>query len=583
MSNCQYVLSYDSGHEGLKSIACAGNLLIIGRSAESDIVVSGKSASEVAAKIEPCGNSYLLTVLAAGKVRVNGKKVSTHELKAGDRIEAGESVINCSLQNPVKEQTDTMARGISISMARFAEAVGRERDLKKLLNRIMNILIELLGGTDAFIFLINSNGKPEEFVSTGTADIETRFSDTIVQKVLATGTGVCVENALCNPEFCNAQSVADLKIASALCCPVTVAGKTSGVIYLGSRKAGHSYSKNDLSVLNTYSILAGMIVNHVEFISQQQASIHRLTSFSAFDGVVGESDVMKKVFAAVISLEHSDIPVLIEGETGTGKDVIANLVHKKSKRAAMPFVAVNCSSLRGELLESELFGHVKGAFTGAVKDHGGLCLAANSGTLFLDEIGEMDISLQAKLLRMLENGMIRPVGSSAERNVDIRLVFATNRNLQEMVEDRLFRQDLYFRINQFRIPLPPVRNRGEDAVLLAYFFLEKFKTEYPHKNFVDFDASSLRTIAAYEWPGNVREIANSVHKAVLMSAGPLVEMDLPDTGSRGPESFEAATRDFQKTFLLKSIRACNGNKEETAKMLGMSRSTFFRYTASLGI
>jgi transcriptional regulator with GAF, ATPase, and Fis domain len=583
MSRQNLELTYNSADGRKYKAALSGRMLIIGSSPDCDLVLDSK-APEAAARIQPVSDGYILTSVAVGKLRVNGKKVKTHILEPGDVISAGESEIICDITKNTELPPSVAAQEIVKSFSRFSEAVGRERDLKKLLVGIMNILIELLGGTDAFIFILDSSGKIQEFVSTGGNDsAEKRFSDTIVRKVLSEGRGICVHNDFNNHEYSLSKSIVNFQISSILCCPITITGRTCGIIYLGSSSLSHSYSQNDLSVLEMYAILAGMLINHVEFISQQQNSIQRLTRHNAFDGVIGESLAMKKIFGIISSLEHSDIPVLLEGETGTGKDVMAQLIHKQSKRASKPLIAVNCSSLKGELLESELFGHVKGAFTGAVKDHGGLCLAANGGTLFLDEIGEMDVSLQAKMLRMLENGKIRAVGSSAEKDVDVRLICATNRNLKDMVETRQFRQDLFFRINQFRILLPPVRERGEDVVLLAYYFLEKFKSEYAYKTITDFHASSLRTISSYDWPGNVREIANAVHKAVLMSSGPLVEMDIPDTGNKGPASFEAATSEFQRGFLQKAIKACNGNKEETAKMLGMSRSTFFRYLASLGI
>jgi transcriptional regulator with GAF, ATPase, and Fis domain len=259
--------------------------------------------------------------------------------------------------------------------------------------------------------------------------------------------------------------------------------------------------------------------------------------------------------------------------------VLARLVHTKSGRSERKYVVVNCSSLRGELLESELFGHKKGSFTGAVSDHNGLFSEADGGTLFLDEIGEMDVMLQAKLLRTLETGKIRPVGSSAEESVDVRIICATNQDLESMVEKGAFRKDLHYRLNHFVIKLPPLKEREDDILLLAYFFLDMFKARYPNKELADFHPDSLKAIAFYEWPGNVRELSSVIHRAVLSCEGPLVTLDLPSQ-QHNTIDFDKATRDFQKTLVNRALHIAGGNREKAASLLGISRSTFFRYLAA---
>jgi two-component system response regulator GlrR len=239
---------------------------------------------------------------------------------------------------------------------------------------------------------------------------------------------------------------------------------------------------------------------------------------------------------------------------------------------------VNCSTLRGELLASELFGHKKGAFTGALQDQKGIFQAADGGTLFLDEIGELDLPLQAMLLRTLESGMVRPVGQANEIRVDVRLICATNRQLEKRVAEGAFRQDLYYRINQHGITLPPLRERGEDILLLAHYFLEKAKPSFPDKQLAGFHPESLFALARYRWPGNLRELGNTITKAALFADSPVVRVSLPEAQDRWMDMDEATNR-FQVDYLQRALEVCGGDKDKAAAMLGMGRSTFFRYLA----
>jgi len=282
----------------------------------------------------------------------------------------------------------------------------------------------------------------------------------------------------------------------------------------------------------------------------------------------------------------SDIAVLFHGETGSGKEMLAERLHRKSPRVGRPFVAVNCSALKSELLESELFGHKKGSFTGAVQDKAGLFTAAHGGTLFLDEIGDLDPGLQAKLLRALETGKIRPVGGTVEISVDVRVIAATHRDLQALIAEKGFREDLYYRLAQITLELPSLRERPDDIPLLAQSFLERFKVKYPGKDLRSFDPGSLAAMVIYAWPGNVRELLNAVHKAVLLSDGPLVKMEMGTGGKSAEPEFlgmDDATKRFQKQYLEKALALCGGNREQASKILGMSRSTFFRYLAEMGV
>jgi transcriptional regulator with GAF, ATPase, and Fis domain len=565
-------------------------MVLIGSSPENDIVVKDGSPGGVAAKIEPvsmAGDAYTIEPVHKGSVRLNGKKVGKTALQPGDRMEIGTSVMVYDVLSAADRSPESSPLlGSSIEAFNgFIESVGTERDLRKLLVRLMEILLKLLNGSDVFIFKLDGEGKPQLFVSTGNDVSDERFSDTVVQKVLHDKQGIVIAHALADPAFSKSRSIADLKLASVVCAPIMVAGSIIGIVYVGSRKIAVSFSGKELSVLSFYAAIAGMLINHVEYIGQQVKTIKNLTGRNELDdGFIAESRAMQRVAAEIKSLAASDIVVLLEGPTGSGKNHVAEIIHRKSRRASKPFLIVNCSSLRGELLESELFGHKKGSFTGAVSDQTGLFSAARGGTLLLDEIGELDLIIQAKLLRVLESGSIRPLGATGETAVDVRVICATNRNLAEMVQNNTFRRDLYYRINQFSIRIPALSEREEDVVLLAYLFLEKYKAHYPGRAIVDFHPSALRFIRNHDWPGNIRELSNAIHRALLSGEGPLLTLE--DPGSERPADpvfdFEAATQKFQKELILKAIKHSGGNKEEAAKLLGLSRSTFFRYQASCG-
>ncbi len=563
-----------------------GQMILIGSAPENNIIVEG--AEEVAAKVYLSEGIFHIEAIQQKSILLNGKKHKCAQLNAGDRFEIAEQIFIIDYE--VSSKSTHKSQPVFESLNLFSQAVGRERDLEKLLKRLLNTLMDIFGGTDAFLFKFDAVGKPQLFVNSGSASSKERFSDTIVQKTLKTQIGLVIPNALSHPEFSGSQSIADLRLFSVMCTPIKVAGKLLGVVYIGSNKAEVSYTMDDLQILDLYATIAGMLINHVEYITFQNSAFRKLSGSPVFEGMVYSSKIMQDLLSTVQALAQSDITVLIEGPTGTGKSLIAQAIHNRSRRASKPMVIINCSSIQGELLESELFGHRKGSFTGAINDHDGLFSAADGGTIFLDEIGEMDQRLQAKLLRTLETGMIRPIGSTAETKVDVRVVCATNRNLTKMVKEGQFRADLFYRIEQLRITLPPLNQRGDDAVLLAYHFLEKFKSQYTTCEALDFHPESLTFIRSYEWPGNIRELSNAVHRAVLMSRGPLLKISLQPLEESDQSSntlrttdLEEATKIFQKELISKVIDQCNGNKEDAIRKLGLSRSTFFRYQSQLGL
>ncbi len=303
-------------------------------------------------------------------------------------------------------------------------------------------------------------------------------------------------------------------------------------------------------------------------------------------GFVGRSESMQHVYAAIRKAAETTATVLITGESGTGKELVARAIHYSSRRSAAPFVAVNCGGIPEGLIESELFGHMKGAFTGAVTSRAGFFLTADGGTIFLDEISELSLPLQVKFLRVLQDKAVYMVGASHPRHVDVRIVAATNKNLRTLVERRVFREDLYFRLNVIPIEVPPLRERGEDVLLLARHFAEKFSRELgrPVPRLSD---ALLANLVAYPWPGNVRELENIIQRVVVMADGE--EIDVPSLpvsmrfSAPRPATLRRTLAEVEAEHVRAVLTSVNDNKTRAAKILGIDRKTLREKLKHLGV
>jgi two-component system response regulator HydG len=307
----------------------------------------------------------------------------------------------------------------------------------------------------------------------------------------------------------------------------------------------------------------------------------QLRTRPGFGGLIGVSPKMQKVYKLIEKVSSHKYPVLILGESGTGKELVACSIHFSGSRSKEPFVPVDCSSLVPTLIESELFGYVKGAFTGAVQTKQGLIQAANGGTLFLDEIGDLPVDMQAKLLRVLQEREIKPVGSTDRHSIDIRVIAATNRDLDAAINNGSFRQDLYFRLNVVQVKLPPLRERKSDIPLLVHSFLEKFGG--PEKPSRTISEDAMRRLLAYDWPGNVRELENAVERAVALGSGPILHVgDLP-SNLQYSSSVPAAGDDvvtpiseMERRAILSALKETSGDKLAAARLLGIGKTTLYR-------
>ncbi len=300
-----------------------------------------------------------------------------------------------------------------------------------------------------------------------------------------------------------------------------------------------------------------------------------------FPGIVTRNPVMREMLRILQKISATDVSVLVTGESGTGKELFARAIHERSPRKGGPFVAINCGAIPDSLLESELFGHEKGAFTGATESRAGKFEAAHHGTLFLDEVAELQIELQVKLLRVLQDKIVERVGSRTGKQLDVRIIAATNQPLKELMARGRFREDLYYRLSVMSFHLPPLRERGEDVLLLAQHFLSKFRTEYNKPQVIDFNRECLEIIRKHDWPGNIRELENRIQRAVIIAGGKWVTREDLDIGfdSRNPEgsplsmNLTGAREEAEKRMLVEAFEQARGNISHVARMIGTSRPT----------
>jgi DNA-binding NtrC family response regulator len=309
-----------------------------------------------------------------------------------------------------------------------------------------------------------------------------------------------------------------------------------------------------------------------------------------FGNIIGESSKLREVLETVVKVAPSKSTILVYGETGTGKELVARAIHFNSPRAENVFLPVNCGALSENLLESELFGHVRGAFTGAVSDKRGLFEIANKGSIFLDEVGDISLGLQQKLLRVLEEGEIQPVGGTQRTRVDVRVIAATNKNLEEMVKQGQFREDLFFRLNVVPINLPPLREREEDTKLLALQFLAEF-CEENHKEITSISLEAMEILAKYSWPGNVRELKNVIERAVLLETSDTIttkhlpdRLMIPDDGGTGDNAEDLRTlEEVSKQYIKEVLEKTGGSKTRAAEILGINRTSLWRMIRRLNL
>jgi transcriptional regulator with GAF, ATPase, and Fis domain len=588
----------------------------IGRAPDNDVPVVAPGVGDHHVQVVFDGRDFVLEeVDREADIAVNGKRKRRTRLVHGDRVRLGlvETVFSMFLENLVAPRPLGAPRTDAPGFVEVSQGLAGVRRLfafsEKLLSRshlddvLEAMLDEVIGLTLAdrgLLILVHGVAAASGFVPA--ADGDRRFivrasrnvrretvanaegfiSDTIVREVIEGARPIIVSDALADTQFGSSESVIAMKLSSVMCVPLVSQGEVLGALYVGNDRVKHLFDRGQLELLSIFASQAALILQNAMLLNALRADKAKLVAElhdKQFGEIIGGCPSMLEVFRKLQKVASTDISVLVTGETGTGKELIAKEIHRRSHRESGPFVAINCGAIPESLIESELFGHAKGAFTGAAMSRPGRFQAADKGTLFLDEIGELPLNLQVKLLRALQERVVFRVGDSRPEKVDIRVIAATNRNLEDEIRANNFREDLYYRLNVVNLWLPPLRDRGDDVVVIARMLLSKYADEL--KSAVrGFSPAALAAIRKHNWPGNVRQLENRIKKALVLCDQSLLtpeDLDLAVSAETAILPLEKAKEDFQRKYVLHVLDRNNGNRTQTARDLGVDPRTIFRY------
>jgi|KBSMisStaDraftv2_1062788.scaffolds.fasta_scaffold35648_2 Nif-specific regulatory protein len=563
---------------------------------------------------------------------VNGVPVEQQQLRHGDQIYIGDSVLIFLLKrdgdqpekNPVEFLETTGFEGSPLllkaedslylqpekmvatlaptarqardmnSLVKIATAIGGIRDQESLQWQLLGFVFDVVPAERGAVLLCD---HPDEFTSTAAWDRvrgpghPVRVSRTVVQRVLKDRVGLVVRDVAGSDAMRQVKTLTELKVSSLLCVPLLVAQRVLGVIYLDSTNPLSEFDENHLQVMTAVAGIASLAFDNVkQWEKLRQENQELRAEIELEHNMVGGSPAMRKVFDFIRRVAPTDSTVLVQGESGTGKELVAHALHRNSPRAEQPFVAINCAAIAESLLESELFGHEKGAFTGAAAQKKGKVEIAEGGTLFLDEIGELAPGLQAKLLRVLQEREFERLGGTKPIKLDIRLIAATNRSLPEAVKAGTFRNDLYYRLNVVTLNMPPLRDRREDISVLADHFVAKASRK-SRTRVKPLSPEAVAALMHYDWPGNVRELENALERAlVLGSTDSILPDDLPEavleagsTAAAPADKYHGSIKETKKQLILQALQQANGNYIEAAKALGMHPNSLLRLVRTLDL
>ncbi len=474
--------------------------------------------------------------------------------------------------------------------------VSSVQKLDQLLELIMKTSVRMMQAKASSLLLVDDNGKKLYFeVITGSQkekikSFELKVGQGIAGLVAKSGEALLVEDVEKDSRWYKKVSRdTGIDTRSIICSPMKSDSKVIGVVQIINRLDGTPFTGDDLNILNVFADVAAKAIcdsRRMARVSRENLDLKEQAAKRY--KIVGKSRAIKKSISDALKVADSNARVMILGESGTGKELMAHMIHKQSPRKDASLIVLNCGALTENLLEDELFGHEKGAYTGASSKKYGKFELADKGTLFLDEIGEMGLNMQTRLLRVLQEGVYYRVGGSKTVSVDVRIICATNRDIEQEVKDGRFREDLYYRLNVVQIKMPPLRERKEDILVLAEYFLSQLKAERGEVD-LHFSKDAVKLLRNHCWSGNIRELKNAVERAVIMRNGNLINSeDLPFSGciSRAGEncspSFEPgetlkqAVKHFKKDFIASTLKAYGGNRTRTAEALGIQRTYLSR-------
>jgi transcriptional regulator with GAF, ATPase, and Fis domain len=564
----------------------------IGSGGDCDIVLPDPLLAESYAHLHHDGRDFnISTIEKRDELTVNGKKRRKHRLAHQDRLLLGHTEMVFSMFDDAAPLEDEAAQTVADldayrKLYEFSARLMTNYDLPGLLGALMDLVIQISNADKGFLILVEG-GQLDVKVARNLrreniSDAVSQLSDAIVAKVVQLKRPIIISDAMNDAEFASSMSVMNLRLSSVMCVPLLERGNLLGLIYVGNDNVANLFEEKNLEVLTVFAAQASLIIRNALLVNELQLDnrmLHEKLEQLRFGEIIGSSPPMQEVFKKVSKIALADISVLVTGETGTGKELIAREVHARSPRAKGPFVSINCGAIPENLLESELFGHVKGAFTGAVSNKLGKFHVADRGTLFLDEIGEMPLSLQVKILRALQERAVQRVGDTRLEPVDIRILAATNRDLATEIKAGRFREDLYYRLNVVNVHLPPLRERGDDILVIARYLLARYAPELGNR-IKGFSPNAVVAMRKYRWPGNIRELENRLKKAIVLGDKALLgpeDLDLKPDDLPPILALAEAKEKFQRDYINEVLALNNGNRTKTARDLGVDPRTIFRH------
>jgi transcriptional regulator with GAF, ATPase, and Fis domain len=592
--------------------------IFIGRESNNQIALNDSSVSRRHCSIKRFDQQFFINDLQSlNGTSVNEKPAHNHLLRPGDKIRVGDFVFLFETESPetlpvsstvhfdksrldlsksirlsLEEVIGAMARDLS-ALLKISAEINSLRQLETLQTQLLNEIFEVVPAEVGAILGVDENGDLAEVYGLDrlnkNADIT--ISQTIVGQVLSEKTAILVNDVAVDQTLAQAESLFISRTSSVLCAPLTLFDKNIGAIYLATSQNQISFDESHLRFLTAVAGISAVAVENVrniEFLQRENSRLREETLSSK--NMLGESEAMKKVLTLVAKVAPIDSTVLITGESGTGKELAARAIHLNSQRSEKPFVAINCAALSENLLESELFGHERGAFTGAIVQKPGKIELAHGGTLFLDEIGEMALPLQAKMLRVLQEREFERVGGIRTLKADLRLITATNRNLETEVKNGNFRQDLFYRLNVVRLLMPSLRERKDDILLLAESFTEKFAGQM-NRRIRGLSAKAKKLLLKYDYPGNVRELENVIERAVVLGDSDwILPEDLPenfwervDFDGDSTLNYHESVQEKKKELIRKALLEAKGSYTDAAKLLDVHPNYLHRLIRNLNI
>ncbi|GIW80165.1 MAG: sigma-54-dependent Fis family transcriptional regulator [Gemmatales bacterium] len=536
------------------------------------------------------GRTSLLFVKDLSSLPELQEQLPKGDLSIKERVDKTRFLIDLETPEDATATPPTIRKRLGRNLAilyRAALEMGSAPTFEKLGERVLSCLLDAIPA-DAGAILLVRDGKPPQTVAYKQRDERlpalVRISQSVSNEVLSSKEAILAEDVSSDEHLRNRDSLTELRAASLICAPVIFEDRIEGLIHLYSTDRRRHFDREDLEFALAVARQLGVAIHQIKKRDSLTAENRQLRSQLKVESeLIGNSPAMKNIEEQIRRVAGTSATVLIRGESGTGKELVARAIHYTSPRRDGPFVCLNCAALPETLLESELFGHEKGAFTGATERKIGKFEAANNGTIFLDEIGEMNPATQAKLLRILEGHPYERVGGQMPIHVDVRVVAATNQPLEQAIQEGHFRRDLFFRLQVVEIRIPPLRERIEDIPLLADHFLKRYVQETGRK-FQKLTPAALQKLKTYHWPGNVRELRNVIERAVALGTGPDIDakdillssldLDAKDAGTGGYEPIDLA--EVEKRHIMKTLEYTNWNKSQAAAILKIERSTLDR-------